>query len=58
MNREEILANLRATSGDPSGGPVAEWLPALADGLAAALHPAKIKDGKESKDYNPVTETR
>lgn len=47
MTRDDILKTLRAASGNPGVGPVAEILPALADALDAALNP-KTK-GKEDR---------
>lgn len=39
MTRDQILDVLQDTTGHPSSGPVAEWLPALADAIDAALNP-------------------
>ena len=35
----EIEGVLRATTGDPSSGPIAEWIPAMAAAIASHLNP-------------------
>ena len=39
MTRDQILDVMLDATGHPSSGPVAEWLPALADAVDAALNP-------------------
>ena len=40
---EKIEGVLRDATGDPSSGPIAEWIPAMARAVAAYLAPA-VKD--------------
>ena len=35
----EIEGVLRAATGDPSSGPIAEWIPAMAAAIASHLNP-------------------
>lgn len=46
MNRQEILDTMLDCAGHPSSGPVAEWLPALADAVDAALNPKQTTETK------------
>lgn len=39
MTRDDILHVMAEAAGNPAAGPVAEWLPVLADAVDAALHP-------------------
>lgn len=48
MTRDQILDAMLDATGHPSSGPVAEWLPALADAVDAALNP-KPKTDKPNK---------
>ena len=40
MNVEQIEKILKDATGDPSTGPIAEWIPAMAAAVVAALAPA------------------
>lgn len=51
MTRDEILDAMQDATGHPSSGPVAEWLPALADAVDAALNP-QPKPSKSNKAYD------
>lgn len=51
MTRDQILDTMLDATGHPSSGPVAEWLPALADAVDAALNPTQPKPSK-AKAYD------
>ncbi len=40
MTVEQIEKILKDATGDPTSGPVAEWIPAMAQAVATALAPA------------------
>jgi hypothetical protein len=46
MTRNQILDAMLDCTGHPSSGPLAEWLPALADAVDAALNPTAAPDSK------------
>jgi glutaminase len=46
MNVEQIEKILKDATGDPTSGPVAEWIPAMAEAVAHALAPAPATDEK------------
>lgn len=51
MTRDDILTVMADAAGNPAAGPVAEWLPALADAVDAALNPTQPKPSK-AKAYD------
>ncbi len=46
MNAQQIEKILKDATGDPTSGAVAEWIPAMAEAVAAALAPATEADEK------------
>ena len=51
MTRDQILDAMLDATGHPSSGPVAEWLPTLADAVDAALNP-KAKADTKAKSFD------
>ena len=56
MNLDQIEKILKDATGDPSSGPVAESIPAMAAALLAALTPAPA--AADEKRITKATETR
>ena len=53
MTRDQILDVMLDATGHPSSGPVAEWLPTLADAVDAALNPkAPTKADHKGKSFD------
>ena len=50
MTYDEILAVFKDVTGDPSSGPIFEWLPTLAAALDAALNPPTVAEVTAAKE--------
>jgi hypothetical protein len=54
MNRDQIEKILKDSTGDPSSGVLAEWIPVMAEALASALSPSQADEKRIVK----ASETR